>query len=651
MSLLLLAREPGHERVVVVDLGERTESPESDPSLRSLTIRPLAAPAVDALGAEVCCVAPVWTYYAEEEWVHPGLVEAVLRLWVATKSGVLHCCSLDSPVALWSTQLPLTPIRIEPLQLQYGSQVAVTLGATQGTLRVHVVSSRGEVLRELTDFEDWVAHDFLGAGHPQLLLIRSGFSCIGAQSSSVSITRKLFGYTLAGLHSTYADVPVQTASANCGSTVDLPAPLGCEARRTRLVSVVSALARRVDAGREAIVDLWRQSEERRVLGFYVEDLLKSESDLVSLATCRPNDDVDVNVQMEAKAGIAVQMLAKWRELASLQPVCEQSRSQSIHTGDADVNLPPFPCGKPRIDSLEHCFEHESWLLSARVTNAGTVSCLHLSMSVVHAFLELQVEGVSLAQLDPGATETLTLAAPLSSLFHSGALRLAVVLCWCELPKDDETQGLGDRSFRVNPSQWHRVVALHAQLDSSALFEASFRLNHSPVRKLASHPPSLSRKVSLLIVSSPNAGFLRQLPQLLEATLHLQPMATSRSEGQSDVTARQQTRYLAAAAVFDANKHSPVEPLILRGVHTASNVILEASVANGAHSAEVRLAAFGRDAETVLQSATGTIQRHLPSGVRLRLCYASHEVLDRLCRAVQAMQANLIVECRFQLIVR
>lgn len=53
MSLLLLAREPGHERVVVVDLGERTESPESNPSLRSLTIRNLAAPAVDALRAEV----------------------------------------------------------------------------------------------------------------------------------------------------------------------------------------------------------------------------------------------------------------------------------------------------------------------------------------------------------------------------------------------------------------------------------------------------------------------------------------------------------------------------------------------------------------------------------------------------------------------
>ena len=54
-----------------------------------------------------------------------------MQLWLGTKTGMLHCCSLDGDTALSSARLPHPPIRIEPLRLQYGAPVvAVTTDAT-----------------------------------------------------------------------------------------------------------------------------------------------------------------------------------------------------------------------------------------------------------------------------------------------------------------------------------------------------------------------------------------------------------------------------------------------------------------------------------------------------------------------------------------
>eukprot|EP00327_Prymnesium_parvum_P034367 CAMPEP_0195610934 /NCGR_PEP_ID=MMETSP0815-20121206/10072_1 /TAXON_ID=97485 /ORGANISM="Prymnesium parvum, Strain Texoma1" /LENGTH=450 /DNA_ID=CAMNT_0040750953 /DNA_START=184 /DNA_END=1533 /DNA_ORIENTATION=- len=245
--LLLLRAEGGGAYVAAVDLEAQGQ----------LALRPLGARPIEDLGAEVCCIAPWWAY----DWARRGAAGRSLRLWVATSEAMLHLCSLDAAAPLSSARLAHPPLRLAPLPLQYGPPLAAVLCASKGHTLVQLLSTRGEVLREVRGADGWVAHDFLGAAHPQLLLFTPRFS---------SVHRRLEGYMLIGVHATYADLRAE-GEADGGEASG-------GARRSRLRGVACGLARRVAAGREAVDSAARQAAEVRLLRQHAAELLRCEAE-------------------------------------------------------------------------------------------------------------------------------------------------------------------------------------------------------------------------------------------------------------------------------------------------------------------------------------------------------------------------------------
>ena len=81
----------------------------------------------------------------------------------------------DEPAPLVSLAIDVTPRRLAVLSLQHGGPTIALLGhapaAPEAPLLL-LLSARGERLRLLRDVRDFVPHDFLRAGHAQLLLLQ-----------------------------------------------------------------------------------------------------------------------------------------------------------------------------------------------------------------------------------------------------------------------------------------------------------------------------------------------------------------------------------------------------------------------------------------------------------------------------------------------
>ena len=131
-----------------------------------------AVPALDALASRVVCAAPDWRLDIGQG----GALRRTLRLWVGTSCGWLHCCGGgDEPAPLVSLAVDVTPRRLAVLSLQHGGPTIALLGhapaAPEAPLLL-LLSAKGERLRLLRDVRDFVPHDFLRAGHAQLLLLQ-----------------------------------------------------------------------------------------------------------------------------------------------------------------------------------------------------------------------------------------------------------------------------------------------------------------------------------------------------------------------------------------------------------------------------------------------------------------------------------------------
>ena len=407
---------------------------------------------------------------------------------------------------------------------------------------------------------------------------------------------------------------------------------------------MEALSKRVEDGHTAVEDARRAAAQRRLLHEYAHALLLREADLVSTAAAGgPPSPGDEGVAGRRAAAL----LRQWCSEEDLKPVLPECDGRDVasnaarrnggvagvdgegegEAGGSAAGDHGVQVGMPRVRTLEHTFRNGFWLLSATVVNDGLAVCHQLCAAVCHDEVPLLAEGSNLQALHPGASGVLTLAAPLSSLFHAGLLVLDVVLCWREVANGgasvagDPSTAATFRGASLPPlgatDSWRRRVAARAQLDSDALFQAALPPELSSVRQRSSLPPALTRSVCLLLQSPPGAShLLQQLPHLLASTLRLKPAATT-------------SQRLPPRASF--------APLLLWRSDGPAETGVEVLVTSAGSCAEIRITCAGSAAEAVLSCAVETLRQQLPDGAQLRYCYASHGVLGCLRAAVHSLQ--------------
>ena len=206
-------------------------------SASSLSRAQFRAPALATLsGGSITCVTPQ-RVLGTSGAVHRS-PRMLTRIWVGMSDCSVHCCGCDGEVSpLVSLSTPRMPQRVEPLPMQHGSDAAVLAVLCDAPTQLLLISTLGEILRTFDAASTWLCDDFLGVGFPQLLVGSPSFEVGGSQppmgrggegvsattttttTTSAAIgTSTLRGYTLAGLSSTFAQVPLSARSRSSSSS-------------------------------------------------------------------------------------------------------------------------------------------------------------------------------------------------------------------------------------------------------------------------------------------------------------------------------------------------------------------------------------------------------------------------------------------------
>ena len=664
------------------------------------------------------------------------LPRLLTRVWVGTTACEVHCCGCDGETAPLSTvRTPRVPLRAEPLPLQHGSDgaiLAVLLGGGSSSSgggsgsggsgdgpaeQLVLLNGVGDVVRSFEQVSAWLCADFLGLGYPQLLVGSgaSGIACAALEHAAQAAraacaagpaaaaaaapaapaacgSASLRGYTLAGLASTFADVPLSAPPLPPGGAAQATeevaggrasaAHKAAVSRRRQLLSVAAALSDRLGLGYEAIDHTRRQTAERALIAAHAQRRLLAQAEGAATA---PRPDADTL------------LLAQWKSMAQLEPVplgaadllARPGRSAAAAAatgvvGSAPLQPPPVAAAPAptsthilpvaavslRLLRLEHGFRQGVWLLRATVCNGGERGCHRLSAAVIHPRVALHAHSSVAAVLRPGEACTLQLAVPMASVVGAArALDLDLLLTWRVRPSDaqplpaEPRPGVAEMAAppEVTADAWRHCVASRVRLDAGSLFESALtpRLG---VPSTIPMPPALVRSVSLCLEAPAGSRILPELPQTMLGALGLRPVDVDAADnlegsrrtpvgapfglgGVSGATAVEAQRLQLLATPFASRRSlyrssaSGGAPCLGDGGGGATQ--LEVAVGGTGRCAELVLTASGPSHDAMLLGAISALRARLPAHARLEVSYASHQALDCLRRASLAMHAELM----------
>ena len=648
---------------------------------------PLAAPArvtaLESLAAELTCVTAQWAVRPPEL---DGRVRGELRLWAGTRAAMLHCVGCaGEQVPLRSVRLDAPSQRVVLAALQHGPELLCVLCADASLL---VLTQAGERLRQLRAVTALWASDFLGVGHPQLLVARTGF---GFGGGAPPAPPRLAGYALIGPTHTWADVAIEGAvegarldEGSCGAAdARFGEPNGAEraeaARRRQLCTVARALGERLEEGLVALEDARRGVQRRALLQAHAErrlaDLAAASAAWGSLLCAAPERATEIEVHAEAAAccgteveaegaaagvaaGVAAAaaaaadmarraLLRRWYEAEGLVPLATSTVRPAAEAPATKVARAAHVGGGAsccestvQVQQVRHRLAHGCVLIRLSVRNGAAWPCVHLCGTMLPRGGGGSV-GNRCAATPGGGNGGRGSAPPLlveSSCVPELAPRaqeeLLLALPLASLGSAAAIEAdllLGWQSPHAASDKWAPAcwrwryeLAGPVGVDVAALLRTELGRATAAPPRAPSLPPALQRAAALLLEAPEGSSALRQLPRTLFDALLLEPDADADAD----------------AAVFAAPPLVQAQPLPLvcgtgevRGVGTS----IRLGITTVGRCAEVRLVARGPACDAALVAALRLLAAALPDALQPHFCFAAPPVLDALRDAVDALQ--------------